>query len=416
MTVVDDLTLLAKLLPPSLSSRYRVQVLWSVDVNKDIGFCFTLHKELANEKREDGDHQLRDFNLANINQSSAAATRGVGNVEESIFTPESQEPNPGRLDTEMKDPEIMVGSGGDPQGFIVRGRRNEKMKCDKCGWEGTRKAYGPHVKSIHGTKPKLTRCEKCGIKCYSLWLVSHKCSQQWPDGHQRKGSKGDERKTPRHGGKTCGTCGFRTSDLRSHVLLKHSNKEQYLEQHYNQTNTDQELKRGYNCHICGKYFLNKSPLWKHVASMHGVVTIEDIRKVAMGKSEVEDKSVKKDQRLTELESVYSVESNVLKSTSAAVVEEEHHSGDENKTEEKEVCSNAEGKRLNLTEEKKTELDSDENGKMSRFKRKRERKALREVSPSCDYERIRAANIAERMELLRTLDIEGAVASVKERLS
>ena len=74
-------------------------------------------------------------------------------------------------------------SVGDPQGFIVRGRRNEKMKCDKCGWEGTRKAYGPHVKSIHGTKPKLTRCEKCGIKCYSLWLVSHKCSQQWPNKH-----------------------------------------------------------------------------------------------------------------------------------------------------------------------------------------------------------------------------------------
>ena len=46
-------------------------------------------------------------------------------------------------------------------------------------------------------------------------------------------------------------------------------------------------------------------------------------------------------------------------------------------------------------------------------RRRERKALREASPACDYERIRAANIAERMELLRTLDIEGAVAGVKE---
>ena len=38
-------------------------------------------------------------------------------------------------------------------------------------------------------------------------------------------------------------------------------------------------------------------------------------------------------------------------------------------------------------------------------RKRERKALREASPACDYERIRAANIAERVKLLRTLDIE-----------
>ena len=43
-----------------------------------------------------------------------------------------------------------------------------------------------------------------------------------------------------------------------------------------------------------------------------------------------------------------------------------------------------------------------------------KKALREASPACDYERIRAANIAERMELLRTLDIEGALAGAKER--
>ena len=35
------------------------------------------------------------------------------------------------------------------------------------------------------------------------------------------------------------------------------------------------------------------------------------------------------------------------------------------------------------------------------KKKREKKALRQASPACDYERIRAANIAERMELLQT---------------
>ena len=150
MTVVDDLTLLAKLLPPSLSARYnwnlsfweiksdflaryRVQLLWSVDLNKDIGFNFSLREELANEKREDGDLQLRNFNLANFNQSSAAATTCVLNAEESIFTAESQQPNPGRLDTEMKVPEVMFGSGGDTQGFIARtsGRRKEKMKCDE---------------------------------------------------------------------------------------------------------------------------------------------------------------------------------------------------------------------------------------------------------------------------------------------
>ena len=98
------------------------------------------------------------------------------------------------------------------------------------------------------------------------------------------------------------------------------------------------------------------------------------------------------------------------------MQEEHHSGDEKKAEEKGECSNVEGKGLNLAEEKQTELDSDESGKRISSQRKRERKALREVSPACDYERIRAANIAERMELLRTLDIEEAVASVKERFS
>ena len=49
-----------------------------------------------------------------------------------------------------------------------------------------------------------------------------------------------------------------------------------------------------------------------------------------------------------------------------------------------------------------------------FDGNRGKKALREASPACDYERIRAANIAERMELLRTLDIEGALAGAKER--
>ena len=49
-----------------------------------------------------------------------------------------------------------------------------------------------------------------------------------------------------------------------------------------------------------------------------------------------------------------------------------------------------------------------------FDGNRGKKALREASPACDYERIRAANIAERMELLRTLDIEGALSGAISR--
>ena len=69
--------------------------MWAVDVNKDIGFKFSLREELTNgEKKENRDLQLRDFNLANFNQSSAP-TACVLNAEEGISTPESQEPNPG---------------------------------------------------------------------------------------------------------------------------------------------------------------------------------------------------------------------------------------------------------------------------------------------------------------------------------
>ena len=43
------------------------------------------------------------------------------------------------------------------------------------------------------------------------------------------------------------------------------------------------------------------------------------------------------------------------------------------------------------------------------RRKSRRRATREMSPGCEYERIRAANIAERMEVFQMLDIGAAVA-------
>ena len=94
------------------------------------------------------------------------------------------------------------------------------------------------------------------------------------------------------------------------------------------------------------------------------------------------------------------------------MQEEYHSIDEKKAEEKGDC-NVKGSGLNLVEESKTDIDG--GGEKRSSKRKGERKALREASPACEYERIRAANIAERMELLRALDIEGAVAGAKEGL-
>ena len=58
------------------------------------------------------------------------------------------------------------------------------------------------------------------------------------------------------------------------------------------------------------------------------------------------------------------------------------------------------------EEAKVERMNQPFQRMASSDGKRRKKALREASPACDYERIRAANIAERKELLRTLDIEG----------
>ena len=93
------------------------------------------------------------------------------------------------------------------------------------------------------------------------------------------------------------------------------------------------------------------------------------------------------------------------------MQEEHQSGGKKQDEEKEECN--EGKWLNAAVENKEEACIGEVQEKRTCKRKRERKALREASPACDYERIRAANIAERMELLRTLDMERAVAGAKE---
>ena len=92
------------------------------------------------------------------------------------------------------------------------------------------------------------------------------------------------------------------------------------------------------------------------------------------------------------------------------MQEEYHSIDEKKGEEKGNC-NVKWSGLNLVEESKTDID----GEKRSSKRKGERKVPREASPACEYERIRAANIAERIELLRALDIEGAVAGAKEGL-
>ena len=89
-----------------------------------------------------------------------------------------------------------------------------------------------HKRRVHGTTPELTKCEKCGIK--RIALFSHKCK-----GCQDKTEKNSSRGKV----KTCGTCGFKTSSLRSHVFLRHTKKEHYLQEHYN-VKIDEELQGG----------------------------------------------------------------------------------------------------------------------------------------------------------------------------
>ena len=76
----------------------------------------------------------------------------------------------------------------------------------------------------------------------------------------------------------------------------------------------------------------------------------------------------------------------------------HQSGDE-----MEKCRPVEGKWLNSAVEKRKDA-SCVAGCEEISNRTRGKKAFLEASPVCEYERIRAANIAERMELLRTLDL------------
>ena len=87
------------------------------------------------------------------------------------------------------------------------------------------------------------------------------------------------------------------------------------------------------------------------------------------------------------------------------MQDKHLDGSRKKI-EKEEC-NVEREGLNTVE------SIDAGGKEMTKNKRREKKALREAPPACDYERIRAANIAERMELLRRIDVEGAVAGAKE---
>ena len=53
------------------------------------------------------------------------------------------------------------------------------------------------------------------------------------------------------------------------------------------------------------------------------------------------------------------------------------------------------------------------GKKKKISQKKKNATLA-VTPTCEYERIRASNIAERMELFRKLNIEEALAEAKKR--
>ena len=47
-----------------------------------------------------------------------------------------------------------------------------------------------------------------------------------------------------------------------------------------------------------------------------------------------------------------------------------------------------------------------------IKKKKEKKAMKEAPPACEYERIRAKNIEERKEFFRKLNLEGDIDAVK----
>ena len=254
--------------------------MWTADANKDIGFRFTLRQDFPGD--DGGNHALREFNLERCDKARLR-------VDEEVLEGQHQEANPGPGGQEVvaeKD-RFISGQNSDSKVRNMPGRcrgSQELVQCKQCDQQMQRRNYSAHLRRVHKQVPNLSKCENCKVRTLSVF--PHVCKvrpARFPSPYPQQGGglvEGEIR--------TCGTCGYKSSNVKrltSHILLMHSGKEKYLQQHYNLSPKD-SVKKEYSCQFggeaCGKKFKSKATLWKHLCWRHGVVAEDEINKAALG--------------------------------------------------------------------------------------------------------------------------------------
>lgn len=185
--LMSDLCLIISLLPPTMTSMYRVQLVWDSNQNRDVGFRFSrldLEPEL-----ESVDLELRDFN---VKFDSGRESRDDGEMkitEEVTEVGGTEELNKVieevNVRNVMREEENVVRSvlglhsGGceedshwEQTKCIDSVKEEKKTKevllvpCEVCHLPVIRKAYQRHLRVAHGF-PKIP-CDKCNKEKYSL--------------------------------------------------------------------------------------------------------------------------------------------------------------------------------------------------------------------------------------------------------
>ena len=92
-------------------------------------------------------------------------------------------------------------------------------------------------------------------------------------------------------------------------------------------------------------------------------------------------------------------------------------GAENLSAEKDIAENHSAEKDKRREEEEVRSASSDTMRMevkekAIIKKKKEKKAMKEAPPTCEYERIRAKNIEERKEFFRKLNLERDIDAVK----
>merc|ERR1712013_23648 len=307
--------------------------------------------------------------------------------------------------------------------------------CKKCDQKVMRKQMGQHLRKVHGIHPKCVSCKACGIR--TLAGFPHFCVPNSLFGHLRRWEarvpgpyeleEVDENISKLT---SCGSCNFKTSThpkLIRHIQLMHCKKESYF-----QAREDEFRDTTCNHANCGKRFKNWSDLWVHLCNQHHVISKDVVRDAALG---IKERSL--NQSVAKVGSPVSKENLGDKDLSDEINEDDElevEAGDRTRPSQEEQNKKrrydavADGAENHSAENPSAEKDKRrEEGEVRSassdsikvdvkekaiIKKKKEKKAMKEAPPACEYERIRAKNIEERKEFFRKLNLEGDIDAVK----